>query len=158
LITSDRLDAFLSGQDSALDADELAGLEEFLDAGCVTCHMGPTIGGTLYRKLGLVSPFQTDDPGRLNVTKDEADRQVFKVPSLRNVARTGPYVHDGSVESLSHAIRLMGRHQLGIELTDAQIASIETFLGSLSGAIELEYIQPPTLPENGPDTPAADPT
>jgi cytochrome c peroxidase len=75
LITSDRLDAFLSGQDSALDADELAGLEEFLDAGCVTCHMGPTIGGTLYRKLGLVSPFQTDDPGRLNVTKDEADRQ-----------------------------------------------------------------------------------
>jgi cytochrome c peroxidase len=157
LITSDRLDAFLSGQDSALDADELAGLEEFLDAGCVTCHMGPTIGGTLYRKLGLVSPFQTDDPGRLNVTKDEADRQVFKVPSLRNVARTGPYFHDGSVESLSHAIRLMGRHQLGIELTDAQIASIETFLGSLSGAIELEYIQPPTRPEHGPDTPAAAP-
>jgi cytochrome c peroxidase len=158
LITADRLDAFVSGQDSALSTDELAGLEEFLDAGCIACHAGPTIGGGMYRKLGLVKSFETDDPGRFNVTNDEADRHVFKVPSLRNIAMTGPYFHDGSVASLAEAIRLMGRHQLGLELTDAQVASIETFLISLNGNVEPAYIQPPELPESGPDTPAPDPT
>lgn len=158
LITADRFDAFVSGQDSAINAEELAGLEEFLDAGCITCHMGPAIGGGMYRKLGLVTPFETDDPGRFKVTNDEADRGVFKVPSLRNIANTGPYFHDGSVATLSDAIRLMGLHQLGVELTDAQVASIEIFLGALSGTVEPEYIQPPELPESGPDTPAADPT
>jgi cytochrome c peroxidase len=158
LITSDRLDAFILGGDTALNADELAGLETFLDIGCITCHMGPTIGGSMYRKLGLVQPFETEDNGRFDVTNDEADRHVFKVPSLRNIAMTGPYFHDGSVTSLEEAIRLMGWHQLGLELTDAQIASVATFLGSLSGTVEPEYIQAPELPESGPDTPAPDPT
>lgn len=158
LITADRLDAFVSGQDAALSDDELAGLEQFLDAGCITCHMGPTIGGGMYRKLGLVKPYETADPGRFNVTNDEADRGVFKVPSLRNIAGTGPYFHDGSVASLSEAIRLMGEHQLGLALSDEQVAQIETFLASLSGTVEPEYIAAPELPESGPDTPAPDPS
>jgi len=158
LITADRLDAFVSGQDTALSDDELLGLEQFLDAGCVTCHMGPTIGGGMYRKLGLVKPYTTADPGRFNVTNDEADRGVFKVPSLRNIEATGPYFHDGSVVSLGEAIRLMGEHQLGIALSDLQVAQIETFMGSLSGTVEPEYITAPELPESGPDTPAPDPS
>jgi cytochrome c peroxidase len=156
LITADRLDAFVSGQDSALSDEELAGLAEFLDMGCVTCHMGPTIGGGMYRKLGLVRPYATDDPGRFNVTGDEADRSVFKVPSLRNIAMTGPYFHDGSVTKLLEAIRLMGAHQLGVDPSDEQVARIETFLGTLMGTVDPEYIAAPELPESGPDTPAPD--
>ncbi|MBW2286749.1 MAG: c-type cytochrome [Deltaproteobacteria bacterium] len=157
LITADRFDAFASGQDEALSDDELAGLSVFMSTGCITCHSGPTIGGNLYRKLGLVRPYETEDPGRVNVTNDEADRSVFKVPSLRNIAMTGPYFHDGSVESLNEAIRLMGSHQLGIDLADHQVASIAAFLGTLTGTVDPEYIDEPQLPESGPDTPAPDP-
>jgi cytochrome c peroxidase len=156
LITADRFDAFVSGQDTAMSDEELAGLEEFLGAGCVTCHMGTTIGGTLYRKLGQVQPYETADVGREKVTGDEADRFVFKVPSLRNVAKTGPYFHDGSIATLEEAIRLMAVHQLGITLKDEQVARIATFLGTLTGVVDPEYIAAPELPENGPDTPAPD--
>lgn len=156
LITADRLDAFVSGQDTALSDEDLAGLEEFLDAGCATCHMGPTIGGGMYRKLGLVKPYRTKDLGRGDVTGDEADRFVFKVPSLRNVAMTGPYFHDGSIASLPEVIGLMAEHQLGIELSDEQVARIETFLGTLTGTVDPEYIAVPELPESSPDTPAPD--
>jgi cytochrome c peroxidase len=158
LITADRLDAFVSGQDSAYGDEELAGLQEFLDAGCITCHMGPTIGGGMYRKLGLVTPYATNDAGRFDVTGEEADRQVFKVPSLRNVEMTGPYFHDGSIASLDQAIRLMATHQLGVALSDEQVARIETFLGTLTGAVDPDYIAAPELPESGPDTPAPDPS
>jgi len=156
LITSDRLDAFVSGQDSALSDEELAGLAEFLEVGCASCHMGPVIGGGMYRKLGLVKPFAAEDPGRVNVTGDEADRFVFKVPSLRNIAMTGPYFHDGSITSLAEAIRLMATHQLGVEVTDKQVARIEAFLGTLTGTVDPEYIIAPELPESGPETPAPD--
>ena len=158
LITADRLDAFVSGQDAALSDEDLAGLEEFLGAGCTTCHMGPTIGGGMFRKLGLVKPYDTEDPGRFAVTGDEADRFVFKVPSLRNIAMTGPYFHDGSIASLQQVIRLMAEHQLGIALDDEQVARIETFLGTLTGTVDPEYIAAPELPESGPDTPAPDPS
>jgi cytochrome c peroxidase len=158
LITADRLDAFVSGQDAALSDEDLAGLVEFLDAGCTTCHMGPTIGGRLYRKLGAVKPYSTEDPGRFDVTGDEDDRFVFKVPSLRNIAMTGPYFHDGSIASLRQVIRLMAEHQLGMALSDEQVARIETFLGTLTGTVDPEYIATPELPESGPDTPAPDPS
>jgi len=158
LITSDRLDAFVSGQDNALSDEELAGLEEFLAVGCNMCHMGPTIGGGMYRKLGLVRPYPATDPGRFDVTEDEADRSVFKVPSLRNIAMTGPYFHDGSIATLAEAIRLMASHQLGVEATDEQVARIETFLGTLTGTVDPEYIVAPELPASGPDTPAPDPS
>ena len=152
------IDAFVSGQDAALSDEQLAGLQEFLDVGCVTCHMGPTIGGGLYRKLGLVKPYPIEDPGRFAVTGEEADRFVFKVPSLRNVAMTWPYFHNGSIASLQDVIRVMGRHQLGVELSDEQVARIETFLGALTGTVDPKYIAEPELPESGPDTPAPDPT
>jgi cytochrome c peroxidase len=158
LITSDRFDAFVSGQDDALTAEELAGLSVFMDKGCITCHLGPAIGGGLYRKLGLVKPYATDDPGRFNVTNDEADRGVFKVPSLRNIAMTGPYFHDGSIAELDQTIRLMATHQLGIELSDHQVASIQTFLGALTGTVDPNYIAEPDRLESGPDTPAPDPS
>jgi cytochrome c peroxidase len=158
LITADRFDAFVSGQDDALTNAELLGLGMFMNTGCITCHMGPTIGGGLYRQIGLVRPYETEDPGRMNVTGDEADRAVFKVPSLRNIAETGPYFHDGSVAELDEAIRLMGSHQLGVDLNDAQVAAIATFLASLTGTVDPEYITEPELPENGPDTPAPDPS
>ncbi|MFQ5417597.1 MAG: cytochrome-c peroxidase [Myxococcota bacterium] len=157
LITADRLDAFVSGQDATLSDEELAGLEEFLEVGCIACHMGPTIGGTMHRKLGLVRPYETEDVGREQWTGSEADRRVFKVPSLRNVAETGPYFHDGSVATLPEAIRLMGAHQLGVDLSAEQVARIATFLGALTGTVDAEYIAAPELPASGPDTPAADP-
>jgi cytochrome c peroxidase len=158
LITADQLDAFVSGQDSAYSDEELAGLREFLDTGCITCHTGPTIGGGMYRKLGLVTPYATDDAGRFDVTGDEADRHVFKVPSLRNIAMTGPYFHDGSVASLDQAIRLMATHQLGVALSDERLARIRTFLATLTGTVDPDYIAPPELPESGPETPAPDPS
>jgi len=158
LITSDKFDAYLAGDDDALGQRELAGLQEFLDVGCITCHMGPTLGGTMYQKLGLVQPYETGDPGRFDVTGQETDRQVFKVPSLRNVSGTAPYFHDGSVATLPEAIRLMGRHQLGRELTDTQVMRIEAFLYSLAGSVDPAYIAEPPLPESGPDTPAPDPS
>jgi cytochrome c peroxidase len=158
LITADRLDAFVSGQDAALSDEDLAGLEEFLDVDCVTCHRGPTIGGGMYRKLGLVKPYTTEDRGRADVTGDGADRHVFKVPSLRNVAMTGPYFHDGSIASLPEAIRSMAEHQLGIELSDEQVARIETFLETLTGTVDPEYVAAPELPASGADTPAPDPS
>ncbi len=158
LVTSDRFDAFLEGNDTALSDSEVAGLETFLDTGCTACHMGPTIGGTLYQKLGLVEPYPTTDTGRFEVTQIETDRQFFKVPSLRNVEETGPWFHDGSIKTLDEAIRIMARHQLGKSLDAAQIASLHAFLASLTGSADAAYIAMPELPPSGPATPAPDPS
>ena len=102
-------------------------------AGCVTCHNGVVIGGNSYRKIGLVEPYETDDLGRYEVTHVESDKKVFKVPSLRNIAKTAPYFHDGSVESLDEAIRLMAKHQLGQDADSEFIEDVKAFLGSLTG-------------------------
>jgi cytochrome c peroxidase len=158
LVTSDRFDAFLEGNEDALTDSEVAGLETFLDTGCTACHMGPTIGGGLFQKLGLVEPYPTKDAGRFEVTKNEADRQFFKVPSLRNVEKTGPWFHDGSITTLDDAIRTMARIQLGKQLSDAQVASIHAFLATLSGSADAAYIAKPELPPSGPKTPAPDPS
>ncbi|MBW2269581.1 MAG: c-type cytochrome [Deltaproteobacteria bacterium] len=157
LTTPSRFDAFLEGQIDALSDDEAAGLETFFAVGCIQCHVGPAIGGGSYQKLGRNLPYPTEDPGRAGVTGDEADRGFFKVPSLRNIEQTGPYFHDGSIASLDEAVRLMGRHQLGIELTDPQQTEILAFLASLTGQVDEAYIQQPQLPERGLDTPAPDP-
>jgi cytochrome c peroxidase len=156
LITPSRFDAFLEGQDSALTDEELEGLALFMDSGCTSCHMGAPVGGLLYQKLGLVKPYPTADPGRAKLTGEPTDQGVFKVPSLRNVAQTAPYLHDGSIGTLPEAVRIMARHQLGRELDDAQLQSIVTFLGSLNGTLDPEVIAKPELPASGPDTPAPD--
>jgi cytochrome c peroxidase len=95
--------------------------------------MGATMGGQMYQKLGLVKDYPTTDMGRFEVTKNEADKKFFKVPSLRNVAMTGPYFHDGSVKTLEEAVSKMGEYQLGKQLSKEEVASIVTFLGSLTG-------------------------
>ncbi|MGH0037966.1 MAG: cytochrome c peroxidase [Myxococcota bacterium] len=156
LVTPSRFDDFLGGDEGALTAEERHGLSVFLESGCTACHAGALLGGHMYQKLGLVKPFETEDPGRQAVTGNEADRHVFKVPSLRNVAETGPYFHDGSISTLDEAVHLMARHQVGRELPDEDVAAIGVFLASLTGRIDAELIARPELPPSGPDTPAAD--
>ena len=94
-----------------------------------------------------------DDPGRFGVTKKEADKYLFKVPSLRNVAKTAPYLHDGSVEDLGELTAMMAEHQLGRTLDDEQVGSIVTFLKSLTGDLPEALVAEPSLPADGPDTP-----
>ncbi len=158
LMTPSRFDAFLEEQDEALTDPEVAGLALFMDVGCIACHNGPALGGRAYQKLGGVRPYPTEDPGRFNVTGNESDRGVFKVPSLRNVAETGPYFHDGSVGSVGQAIRLMADHQLGRTLSQEEVAALAAFMASLTASLDQEYIAAPELPASGPGTPAADPT
>ena len=158
LITPGRFDAFMRGDLDALDATEQRGLATFMSVGCTTCHMGPAVGGTTYRKLGFIFPYATEDPGREKVTGDPADRHVFKVPSLRNVAETGPWFHDGSIESLEEVVRLMGYHQIGLRLEEEQVDDIVAFLRALTGEVDAKYIAKPALPPSGPDTPAPDPS
>ena len=159
LVTPSGFDDYLAGDDSALNELEIAGLIAFLDAGCGTCHAGPYVGGAIYQKLGLVKPWERDaDQGRFDVTGVEADRQFFKVPSLRNIAQTAPYFHDGSVASLNEAVRLMADHQLGIPVANEQVISIIAFLNALTGNIDPAYIAMPELPESSDSTPLPDPT
>ena len=126
--------------------------------GCTTCHNGPLLGGRSYEKLGKVIPVESEDQGRHAVTGEEGDRLMFKVPQLRNIVQTGPYLHDGSIADLGEMVRFMGKHQLGKELEDAQVESIVAFLGSLTGEIDADVAAAPELPESGPDTPEPDPS
>jgi len=155
LVTPSRWDAFLKGDQSALSDPEKAGFNTFTTLGCQFCHNGPYVGGQAYQKLGVMMPWPNQkDAGRYQVTKDESDRMVFKVPSLRNIKETGPYFHDGSVESLDQAIRNMAVHQRGVQLNNSELKSIETWMNSLTGTIPTSYIQPPVLPKSTPQTPA----
>lgn len=153
LMTPGRFDLFLAGDPSQLTEQEQKGLQKFVSFNCTMCHRGPTVGGQMYMKLGLYKPYPTTDVGRYEVTKNEADKYVFKVSMLRNIAETGPYFHDGSVATLEEAVKLMAEYQLGQTLNDEDTADIVTFLKALTGDLPLDYITPPTLPENGPDTP-----
>jgi len=132
LVSPSRYDKWISGDKTALKAQEQRGLHTFINAGCIACHTGTAFGGGMYQKLGLVNPYPSNDLGRYAVTKDPADSLMFKVPSLRNVAVTWPYFHDGSVRTLKEAIRLMAWHQVGKKLTGNEVASIEIFLKSLT--------------------------
>lgn len=135
LITPSRFDAYLKGDDNALTAAEKAGGKLFVQTGCTACHMGSTLGGQMYQKLGLVKEYPTKDMGRFEVTKLAADKKMFKVPSLRNVAKTGPYFHDGSVKTLEEAVSQMAEYQLGKNLSKDEVASIVTFLNTLTGTV-----------------------
>jgi cytochrome c peroxidase len=132
LVSPSRYDKWIGGDTSALTAQEQRGLHTFINAGCIACHSGSLFGGGMYQKLGLVNPYPSKDAGRHGVTKDPADSLMFKVPSLRNVAATWPYFHDGTVGTLKEAIRLMGWHQIGQKLSDKEVASIEIFLKALT--------------------------
>jgi len=157
LMTPSRWDLLLKGDKSALTPEETVGLKTFLDTGCQACHYGALLGGTTYQKLGAVKAYPGEsDPGRFKVTKAEGDKAVFKVPSLRNIEKTGPYFHDGKVANLEHAVRDMGEYQLGRQLTDDQVRQIVTFLKVLTGKIDPEYVKPPVLPKSTAKTPKPD--
>ena len=157
LTTPSRWDKFLGGDQNALTADEKAGFQAYYEAGCQTCHSGAYVGGGSYQKLGIIKAWpDTSDTGREKVTKSEADRMVFKVPSLRNIDKTGPYYHNGKVATLAEAVSTMAEYQLGKTLTDAQIRSIITWLGTLTGDLPAEYIKVPVLPKSTAKTPKPD--
>jgi cytochrome c peroxidase len=132
LITRDRFDDFLKGDDRALNQQELRGLETFLTVGCTSCHNGPAIGGTSYQKVGLIKPYETADAGRFDVTKNDDDKFKFKVPVLRNIEITGPYFHDGKLTSLDAVVKKMAWHQLGTELTEQQVNDLVAFLKTMT--------------------------
>jgi cytochrome c peroxidase len=147
LVTRSRWDAFLAGDRQALTPGEIRGLRVFLQLGCVGCHTGPQVGASMFRVAGFVEPWPNQrDQGRFEVTGAGRDHMVFKVPTMKNVARTAPYFHDGSCQTLPQAIRLMGKHQLGLELSEDQVSSIASFLMALSGEAQQDYIARPVLP------------
>ena len=147
LATPGRWDSFLRGEPGALSTSEKEGLRTFLAVGCMVCHTGPLIRGTMFERAGVVEPWpDQSDPGRMAITKSEADRMMFKVPTLRNVARTAPYFHDGSAATLPEAVRKMGRHQLGVELTSREVDAITTWLRSLDGDLPAVLVTKPNLP------------
>jgi cytochrome c peroxidase len=154
LVTPSRWDTFLEGDQSALTDAEKSGFNTFAATGCQWCHYGSYVGGASYQKLGVVKPWPNQtDQGLYQVTKEGMDKMVFKVPSLRNINKTGPYFHDGSVPTLDQAIRNMAVHQRGVTLTDAQVKSIEIWMDSLTGQVPMNYIKPPELPKSTSQTP-----
>ena len=153
LTTPAPFDRFLAGDERALSERQKAGLRTFMSTGCAGCHNGATFGGTALQKFGVVKDYWLEtgsakpDQGRFAVTKKDEDRYVFRVPMLRNVARTAPYFHDGSIAHLDHAVRVMASVQLGRALDEAAVADIVAVLESLTGEVPAHYSPPGTRPE-----------
>ena len=156
LLTPSRFDEYLRGKLSALTMAEKEGLKLFIDTGCVICHNNVTVGGQSYQKFGLVkAPDFLTDNGRFDVTKNEDDMHVFKVPSLRNIELTYPYFNGGNIWDLKEAVKIMAAAQLGKELSDEDAGKIVVFLKSLTGKkprIELPSLPPATQATSKPMT------
>jgi cytochrome c peroxidase len=152
-----RFDRWLLGDDGALTAAEREGYRLFKASGCIACHNGPAAGGTSFRKMGVVEPYRTDNPaqGRVAVTGRDADRFNFKVPTIRNVELTYPYFHDGAAETLTQAVDVMGRVQLGRRYSDEESANIVAFLKTLTG--DQPSFALPLLPPSSDRTPRPNP-
>jgi cytochrome c peroxidase len=141
LITANSpFDRWLKGDSGALNSLQVEGYRLFKAVGCIACHQGRNVGGNMFQRFGVLRDYFRDkadvteaDYGRFNVTKNEADRFVFRVPSLRNVEHTAPYFHDGSAKTLEEAVQTMAKYQLGRPLQDQEVAAIVAFLKSLSG-------------------------
>ncbi len=155
LMTPSRFDEFLAGRVEALSADERRGLGTFLRVGCAECHSGAGVGGDSYRKFGVLDDYWKEtrsnpvDKGRFELTKKDDDLYSFKVPTLRNVAMTAPYFHDGSVTKLGEAVRVMAAVQLGATLSAQELRDIVTFLESLTGKLPEDFATAPVLPPGG---------
>jgi cytochrome c peroxidase len=132
-----RFDRWLSGDADAITPDELSGYQLFKSLGCIACHQGVNVGGNLFQRHGIFHPLGSSEP------------EILRVPSLRNVAATGPYFHDGSATTLAEAVKAMGFAQLDRVLSGEQIAAIVRFLNTLSGT----YNGTPVAP--APGTPRA---
>ena len=152
-----RFDQWLLGDKDALTADEQAGYKLFKESGCIACHYGEAMGGSSFKKMGVVEEYKSNSPaeGRKAVTGKDEDRFTFKVPTLRNVEMTYPYFHDGEAETLTEAVDIMGRLQLGAKFTDEQNAQIVAFLKSLTG--EQPSFTLPILPPSSEKTPQPKP-
>ena len=158
LLTPAAFDRYLQGDSAALSAEAKRGLDKFITVGCVGCHNGVTVGGQMYQKFGVtqdywiatgskeIDLFKGRDKGRFQDTKNEADAFIFKVQQLRNVAVTPPYFHDGSVADLHDAVRIMGKLQLGRDLTADEVNDIVVFLESLTGEVPEQFASVPALP------------
>ncbi len=153
LVTPSRFDDYLKGNAQALTPEEQEGLQLFMAKACITCHNGAGVGGSMYQKFGVVKPYKNQkDEGKYTVTNNEADKYVFKVPSLRNITRTYPYFHDGKVWDLNEAVFIMGDSQMGIQLSDEEISKIVIFLDSLTGEIPEDALKLPVLPPSTAET------
>jgi cytochrome c peroxidase len=156
LVTPAPFDAYLDGNISALSRQARSGLRTFIDTGCAACHNGMNVGGGMLQKFGVYRDYweatgsEEIDKGRFDVTEDEADLYVFKVPLLRNVAMTAPYFHDGSVATLPEAVRIMATVQLDKTLSDHEVDDIVAFLSSLTGELPGNFATVPILPPRGP--------
>jgi len=152
LVTPSLFDAFLKGNKSAITEKQKGGLKTFIETGCSRCHSGTYFGGQMYQKFGIAEPYwkytksEKIDEGRYAVTKSETDKYVFKVPILRNVEKTAPYFHDGSVDRLEDAVWIMGKVQLGKDLTKQHSENISAFFKSLTGEIPEGALKVPLLP------------
>lgn len=153
LVTPAPFDRFLAGDDAALGAAQKNGMRAFIATGCAGCHSGALLGGATNQRFGLVKDYWLEtgsakvDVGRFAATKKEEDRYVFRVPMLRNVAKTAPYFHDGSVAELERAVRIMAAVQFGRSLDDASAKSIAAFLESLTGEVPANYAPPGKRPQ-----------
>lgn len=167
LFTPSRFDDYLLGDADALTAEEKAGLLAFLQNGCVACHRGPALGGNVFARFGIVesyweatrefvtidSPTMPMDVGLFAVTHDPEDLYVFKAPSLRNITRTYPYFHDGSVWSLRDATQIMARVQIGREISTEDLEALMAFYVALEGEIPADALRLPVLPPSTDLTP-----
>jgi len=142
LTPNSRFDLFLKGQKDAINATEKQGYQLFINYGCIACHQGVNAGGNMFSKIGIMHDYIADrgnptkaDLGRYQVTQKETDKNVFKVPGLRNIEITGPYFHDGKVKTLESAVAKMAYYQLGIELPDNEVKLIVSFLKTLTGKL-----------------------
>ena len=135
-----RFDKYIEGNNTIYSKSEKEGYELFKNYGCVSCHNGVNVGGSMYQKFGLFNEEKISryDDGRYKITKKEYDKYVYKVPSLRNVAKTFPYFHHGKVNTLQDAIMFMGMYQLGVMIPHNDIIKIEAFLKTLNGDIPNE--------------------
>lgn len=144
-------DRFVSGDATALNKQQVEGFNKFVAYGCVGCHSGALLGGTTLQKFGLTKDYwlatgsKTPDLGRFNVTKKDEDKFVFRTAMLRNISKTAPYFHDGSVDTIEEAIRIMAQVQLGRDMPPADVADVAAFFESLTGAVPAHYAAPAQL-------------
>lgn len=149
LLTPSRFDDYLKGNNNTLTVDEKKGLKTFMEVGCTTCHMGSLVGGNIFQKFGVYGNYweltgsDPVDEGRSAITGNEAEKYMFKVPSLRNVEKTAPYFHDGSVADLGEATKIMAKLNLNKELNDEQVADLLAFMKALTGEVPASATEAP---------------
>lgn len=149
LITPSRFDEYLNGKKDALTLAEKKGLSSFINVGCTTCHTGEAIGGSMFQKFGVHKDYweltksKAIDEGKSKVSGVPEEKYVFKVPSLRNIEKTHPYFHDGSVAGLEEAVTIMAKAQLDKDLSESEKTNIVAFLRSLTGTVPVAYQKAP---------------